>query len=142
MVQSADELGEVWRTFLAKKFEPTELEKIRSDFAVLPKASNEEQEAADLTEEEFVDAVRRLKRGKATGPDGIPVEFFKNLNEEGLNVILDILNDCWKNEVLPDEMELAELVTLYKKGLPFFKGYLKANQFGQNHPEESCMHWG
>ena len=31
-------------------------------------------------------------------------------------IILKILNACWKLEVMPDELELADVVTLYKKG--------------------------
>ena len=58
----------------------------------------------------------KLKNNKSPGPDGIPVEFFKRMNEENMTIVLDILNECWRNEIMPDEMELAELVTLYKKG--------------------------
>lgn len=56
-----------------------------------------------------------MKNNKSPGPDGLPVEFFKHMNEESM-IVLEILNDCWINEIMPDEMELAELVTLYKKG--------------------------
>ena len=58
----------------------------------------------------------KLKNNKSPGPDGLPVEFYKLLDEAGLELVLDILNDCWTNETMPEEMELAELVTLYKKG--------------------------
>ena len=27
-----------------------------------------------------------------------------------------MLNECWEKEIMPDELEPAELVTLYKKG--------------------------
>ena len=40
----------------------------------------------------------------------------KYLDGDGLDIVLDILNDCWEKEILPSELELAELVTLYKKG--------------------------
>ena len=46
---------------MARKFQKTELEKIRVTCAILPQATSQEMEADDLTEEEFVDAVRRLK---------------------------------------------------------------------------------
>ena len=57
-----------------------------------------------------------MKNNKSPGPDGLPIEFFKYLDEHGLNIVLDILNDCWEKEIMPSELELAELVTLYKKG--------------------------
>ena len=38
------------------------------------------------------------------------------MDEECLNIVLDILNECWTHDIMPDEMELAELVTQYKNG--------------------------
>ena len=58
-----------------------------------------------------------MKNNRSLGPDGTPVEFLKLRDDEGLEIIQDILNKCWDNEIMPDEMELAELVTLYKKGV-------------------------
>ena len=65
--------------------------------------------------EELRMVIRKLKNNKSPGPDGIPTEFLKYLDEEGLEIVLDILNDCWRRGIMPSELELAELVTLYKK---------------------------
>ena len=46
----------------------------------------------------------------------MPTEFFKYMDDDCLEIVLEIFNDCWKREVMPSELELAELVTLYKKG--------------------------
>ena len=59
---------------------------------------------------------KETENNKSPGPDGLPIEFFKIMNDERLKIVLDIVNDSWKNETMPDEMELAELVTLYKNG--------------------------
>ena len=66
--------------------------------------------------DELIHVLKKFKNNKSPGPDGIPIEFFKILDARGLNIILDLLNDCWENNVMPDELELAEVVTLYKKG--------------------------
>ena len=66
--------------------------------------------------EEVKTALKKMKNNKSPGPDGLPIEFFKYLDDSGLAIILDILNECWEKEILPSELELAELVTLYKKG--------------------------
>ena len=43
----------------------------------------------------------------------------KWLNTEGSQqIILDILNDMWNLEAIPDEAEIARIVTIYKKGNP------------------------
>ena len=64
-----------------------------------------------ITMEELMDTVKLFKN-KSPGPDGIPVEFFKWLIADGLNCILEILNEGWENNVLPEHMELANVVTL------------------------------
>ena len=57
-----------------------------------------------ITMEELRAVIKKLKNNKSPGPDGIPVEFFKRMSEESLLIVLDILNDCWENEIMPDEM--------------------------------------
>ena len=36
-------------------------------------------------------ALKGMKHGKAMGPDGIPVEVWKSLGEEGVDKLLDLL---------------------------------------------------
>ena len=59
--------------------------------------------------------IKKLKNNKSPGPDGMPTDFFKYMNDECLEIVLEVLNDCWKKEIMPSELELAELVTLYEK---------------------------
>ena len=56
------------------------------------------------------------KGGHFTNQPTIPVEFFKYLQDDCTESVLDILNHCWEAEAMLKEMELAELVTLYEKG--------------------------
>ena len=70
-----------------------------------------------FTIEELNHVIDKFKNDKSPGPDGIPMEFYKWLNEDARVHILFLLNKCWELEILPDTMELAEVVTLYKKGL-------------------------
>ena len=66
--------------------------------------------------DELIDTVKMFKNNKSPGSDGIPVEFFEWLNADGLFCFLEILNECWENNVMPEHMELGNVVTLYKKG--------------------------
>eukprot|EP00975_Prorocentrum_lima_P041493 8714651-Prorocentrum_lima.AAC.1 len=57
-----------------------------------------------------------MKRNKATGPDLIPVEFFKAMDEESLSTALAILNSWWQSEHIPTSALRALVVLLFKKG--------------------------
>ncbi len=60
--------------------------------------------------------IKKLKRRKAAGPDEIPVKILKELGEEGLWEIKNILNEWWNEEVIPEEQMRARVVMIYKKG--------------------------
>ena len=60
-------------------------------------------------------AVKKAKNNKAPGPDGIPMEFFKWSKGELRNETLEIINQIWRNTWFLENMEEANVVTLYKK---------------------------
>ena len=44
------------------------------------------------------------------------MDIIKWFNEEAIHEILSIINACWTQEVMPEQLEPANVVTLYKKG--------------------------
>ena len=63
--------------------------------------------------DEVLYTVRKLKNGKASGPDDISAEMLKSHN--GIAEWLwDIVRKCWTEENLPQDWKLAEVVSLYK----------------------------
>ena len=65
--------------------------------------------------QELIRFLKKAKNSKSPGPDGIPMEFYKWLNGQVLEVILDIVNKIWQEEWFLENMEEANVVTLYKK---------------------------
>ena len=63
--------------------------------------------------DEVLNAVRKLKNGKASGPDNISAEMLK-LHIGIAEWLWDIVNKCWTGENLPQDWKLAEVVSLYK----------------------------
>ena len=57
-----------------------------------------------------------MKNNKAPGPDDIPAELFKWLDEQSRKTILEIINECWRTETLIKDMNDARLAIIYKKG--------------------------
>jgi hypothetical protein len=62
--------------------------------------------------EEIEKAERRLKSGKAPGPDGIPSEVIKNIAAEYLKILEKAANYCLDEGVFPEEWKEARLVLL------------------------------
>ena len=61
-------------------------------------------------------AIKKLKRRKATGPDEIPTEILKELQEHNLIPVLELLRHWWNTEDIPEEELTARIVLIYRKG--------------------------
>ncbi|XP_075104562.1 uncharacterized protein LOC142178605 [Nicotiana tabacum] len=52
---------------------------------------------------EVVGAMRKMSRGKATGPDEIPVEFWRYVGRTGLEWLTGMFNVIFKTKEMPEE---------------------------------------
>ena len=69
----------------------------------------------DFDIDEIIAVLKKAKLNRAAGPDHIPVDFYKWLNAEALEVIRRFFNLCWHHEVFPDWFTHCEVVTIFKK---------------------------
>ena len=49
-----------------------------------------------------------MQNGKAVGPDGIPVEVWKSLGEEDVDMLLDLLQNIFEQEKMSEERKMSE----------------------------------
>ena len=63
-------------------------------------------------------ALKGMKLGKAMGPDGIPVEVWKSLGEEGVDMLLDLLQKIFEQEKMPEEWRDSVLVPIFRQKGP------------------------
>ena len=75
-----------------------------------------EMNTENITPKGLNHAIHRLKNKKTPGPDGVPSELYKWLNEDNRKTLLKHLHECWGSESLEDAMNDASLATTYKKG--------------------------
>ena len=73
---------------------------------------------ADITAEEVKAAIRHLKNGKATGPDGIISEILKAAEDSLVPFLVKYFNKLFKEGSFPTEWTKAFIVPLHKKGDP------------------------
>jgi len=72
--------------------------------------------------EEVVGAMRKMNRGRATGPDEIPVEFWRYIGREGLEWLTGLFNVIFKTNKMSEEWRWSTMISLYKnKGDIFFE---------------------
>ena len=56
-----------------------------------------------------------IKKGKATGCSGLPIDLIKHLGESGVDMKHEILKRVWEEEQMPEEWEKSEIVPIYKQ---------------------------
>ena len=67
-----------------------------------------------VTRCEVKQALKRMKNGKATGPDKIPVEVWKSLGEEGIDILWDLMRKIFIQEKMPEEWRGSLIIPIYK----------------------------
>ena len=60
-------------------------------------------------------ALKGMKNGKAMGPDGILVEVWTSLVEEGVDMLLDLLQKIFEQEKMPEEWRVCVIVSIFKE---------------------------
>ena len=66
-----------------------------------------------ITKDEVKAAMKRMKHGKAVGPDDIPIEAWKALGDIGVNFLTQLFNQILEAEEMPEEWRKSILVPIY-----------------------------
>ncbi|MCJ8749608.1 hypothetical protein PDJAM_G00178240 [Pangasius djambal] len=73
-----------------------------------------EQKVAKFIKDEVRKALKRMKTGKAVGPDDIPVEVWKCLGEAAVEFLTSLFNRVLEREKMPEEWRRSVLVPIFK----------------------------
>ena len=82
------------------------------------KSGPDTEEIQEFTEEEVERAIKRMKRHKAQGVDGITSDIIKLRGPFVLTYLTNIFNNILKTKQIPDSWHEAKIVILFKKGDP------------------------
>ncbi|KAK3543841.1 hypothetical protein QTP70_030074, partial [Hemibagrus guttatus] len=73
-----------------------------------------EQKVAKIRKDEVRKALKRMKSGKAVGPDDILVEVWKCLGEAAVEFLISLFNRVLESERMPEEWRRSVLVPIFK----------------------------
>ncbi|KAK3506251.1 hypothetical protein QTP70_033602, partial [Hemibagrus guttatus] len=73
-----------------------------------------EQKVDKIRKDEVRKALKRMKSGKAVGPDDIPVEVWKCLGEAAVEFLASLFNRILESEKMPEEWRRSVLVPIFK----------------------------
>ncbi|KAK3558298.1 hypothetical protein QTP86_014684 [Hemibagrus guttatus] len=76
--------------------------------------NSEEQKIDKIRKDEVRKALKRMKSGKAVGPDDIPVEVWKCLGEAAAEFLTSLFNRVLESERMPEEWRRSVLVPIFK----------------------------
>ncbi|KAK3513802.1 hypothetical protein QTP70_028880 [Hemibagrus guttatus] len=73
-----------------------------------------EQKVDKIRKDEVRKALKRMKSGKAVGPDDIPVVVWKYLGEAAVEFLTSLFNRVLESEKMPEEWRRSVLVPIFK----------------------------
>ncbi|GFS20164.1 LINE-1 retrotransposable element ORF2 protein [Elysia marginata] len=68
-----------------------------------------------IIKDEVRAAIRKMKAGKATGPDGVAVEMIEALEEYGVEKLTSLLNEIYDTGEIPTDISRSVFIALPKK---------------------------
>ena len=71
-------------------------------------------EEVNCVSREVKNALRRMKKGKAVGPDELPVEVWKCMGKMGMQFLTRLFNRLLMGERMPEEWRRNVLIPIYK----------------------------
>ena len=71
-------------------------------------------EEVNCVSREVKNALRRMKKGKAVGPDELPVEVWKCMGKMGIKFLTKLFNTLLMGERMPEEWKRSMLIPIYK----------------------------
>ena len=91
-----------------------EIQSIQSKRKMQEREEENQQGEEEITYKELQNVIKKLKRKKSLGPDGIPNEIFLEADENTKKTLLTIINRIHQNEQIPPSWLQGHIIRLYK----------------------------
>ena len=98
-----------WKDYFEKLLNEENERLIRDD------GDPNDQFVGEVTRQEVERALKKMTNGKSIGPDGIPVEVWKVLEGEGVDILHQLIKEIMKKEVIPETWRESTLIPIFKE---------------------------
>ena len=88
--------------------------KLAGELDIIPDQQHELE--PELLLEEIEHAVKKQRKGKSPGLDGIPAELFQHSGKSAIKALYILCRKIWNTEKWPDEWKNQEFVVIHKSG--------------------------
>ena len=101
--------AKIWKDYFEKLMNEENNRNPRTD-----KTEVVNEEVNCISREEVKNVLRRMKKGKAVGPDEFPVEILKCMGKMGIKFLTRLFNRLLMGERMPEEWRRSVLIPIYK----------------------------
>ena len=98
-----------WKDYFEKLLNEENERLIRDD------GEPNDQLVGEVTREEVEGALKKMKNDKSIGPDEIPVEVWKALGREGVDILHQLIRGIMEKEVIPEKWRESTLIPIFKE---------------------------
>lgn len=106
IITDLEEKLKTWKNYVEELFD---------DERQKPDLNRDGDEGPEITKAEIKYAIKTIKTGKAPGPDELPSEILKLVEDESMDTLVDLFNLIYKKGIIPKEWLLSTFVTIPKK---------------------------
>ncbi|XP_037800573.1 uncharacterized protein LOC119595524 [Penaeus monodon] len=111
VLNTDEKISDKWRKYFNElMIIENKREKVRRN--TMPNTDNEE--IALICSKEVGQALKKMKNGKAVGPDNMPVEVYKSIGNTGLELLTGWVNNIIGTDPMPDEWRDSILIPICK----------------------------
>ena len=108
-----EEIKERWRSYFQKLLNEDHVGNVGFRIGRVEEIRNHRY-LRRISVTEVKEALKKMKIGKALRPDGIPIEAWKCMEDDGLSWLTKLFNKIFKTKKIPDEWRKSIMVPIYK----------------------------
>ena len=108
-----EEIKERWRSYFQKLLNEDHVGNVGLGIGKI-RESRDHRYLRRISVTEVKEALKKMKIGKALGPDGIPIEAWKGMGDDGLSWLTKLFNKILRTKKIPDEWRKSIMVLIYK----------------------------